>query len=215
MRSLEPFLIKQRSTNTKVHFVLHESYAGGSSTESLIHHLKSKHRIHVILESEDHKTIPEQKEIRSQIVKKEMSVFEATKKRSKNVKKKLFHALITIKAKSLEPQRAFSATGLFVTTQKQTEWWKRALIVMCQYYKHHWKTVPNLINNSLIHCAGTNSSSFTMILSFIAQNPIHFKTQKKKIFPGFFSQLPETQVLKFCPELEILPISMLNNIFQF
>jgi len=43
-----------------------------------------------------------------------------------------------------------------------------------------------------------------MILNFIAQNRIHFKTRKKRVFPGFFSQLPETRVLKFCPELETL-----------
>jgi len=85
MRSLEPFLIKQHSTGTKAQFVLCESNAGGSSTESLINHLK-KHRIHVILESEDHKTIPEEEEIQSQIVKKEMSHIEATKKRSHNLK---------------------------------------------------------------------------------------------------------------------------------
>jgi len=42
--------------------------------------LKSKHRIH---EDENHKTIPAQEEIRSQIVIKEMSLFEAAKKRSK------------------------------------------------------------------------------------------------------------------------------------
>jgi len=48
--------------------------------------LKSKHRIHVILESEDH-NIPAQEEIRSQIMKKEMSLFEAPKKRSSNVEK--------------------------------------------------------------------------------------------------------------------------------
>ena len=52
-------------------FVLRETNAGGSSTEILINHLKSKHRIHVILESDDQKTIPAQEEIRSQIVKKE------------------------------------------------------------------------------------------------------------------------------------------------
>jgi len=57
----------------------------------LISHLKSKHRIH---ESEDHRTIPAQEEIRSQIVIKEMSLFEATKKRS-NDPEKLYHALIT------------------------------------------------------------------------------------------------------------------------
>jgi len=43
-----------------------------------------------------------------------------------------------------------------------------------------------------------------MVLSFIAQNPIYFKTRKKRVFPGIFSQLPETRVLKFCPELETL-----------
>jgi len=93
MRSLEPFLIKQRSTNNKAQFVLRETSVVGSNTESLINHLKSKHRIHVILQSEDHTTIPEQEEIRSQIVKKEMTLFEATKKRSNNLKK-LFHGAI-------------------------------------------------------------------------------------------------------------------------
>ena len=76
----------QRSTNNKAQFVLRDTNVGGSNTESLINHLNSKHIIHVILESEDHKTIPEQEEIRSQIVKKEMSLFEATKKRSNNLK---------------------------------------------------------------------------------------------------------------------------------
>jgi len=47
-------------------------------------------------------------------VKKEMSLLEAAKKRSNNLKK-LFHALITIKPKSLEPERAFPAAGLFIT----------------------------------------------------------------------------------------------------
>jgi len=63
-QTLRPFLIKQGSGNTKVQFVLRYTNAGGSSTESLIKHLKSKHRIHVILQSEDHKTIPAQEEIR-------------------------------------------------------------------------------------------------------------------------------------------------------
>jgi len=54
--------------------------------ESLINHLKSKNKIHVIYESEDHKTILAHEEIQSQIVIKEMSLFEATKKRSNNLK---------------------------------------------------------------------------------------------------------------------------------
>jgi len=53
--------------------------------------LKSKHRNHVTYKSEEHKSIPAQEEIISQIVKKEMSLFEATKKRS-NTFEKLFHA---------------------------------------------------------------------------------------------------------------------------
>jgi len=59
-------------------------------------------------------TIPAQEEFLSQIVKKEMSLFEAAKKRSNNLEK-LFHALITINPKSVEPERAFSSTELFVT----------------------------------------------------------------------------------------------------
>jgi len=47
--------------------------------------LKSKHRIHATHESEDHETIPAQEEILSQIVKKEMILFEVTKKRSNNL----------------------------------------------------------------------------------------------------------------------------------
>jgi len=60
--------------------VLRYTQGGGSSTEFLINHLKSKRRIQ---EGENHKTIPAQEEIRSQIVIKEMSLFETTKKRSK------------------------------------------------------------------------------------------------------------------------------------
>jgi len=74
-----------------VQFLLSETNAGSSSTKRLINHLKSKHRVQVILESEEHKTVPAQEEIRSQIVKKETRVFEVAKKRSNNLK--LFHAL--------------------------------------------------------------------------------------------------------------------------
>jgi len=48
-------------------------------------------------------TIAAQEKILSYIVNKNMSLFEATKKRSNNLKK-LFHALITIKPKSVEPE---------------------------------------------------------------------------------------------------------------
>jgi len=125
-----------------VQFVLRYTKGGGSSTESLINHLKSKHGIHVTHEREDHKTIPAQEEILSQVVKKEMSLFETTKKRSNNLEK-LFHALITINPKSMEPERAFSATGLFARNS-ETDWMmKVCLIVMRQYHKHHLKTVLN------------------------------------------------------------------------
>jgi len=50
-------------------------------------------------------------------VKKEMSLFEATEKRANNLEK-LFHGLITIKPISVEPDRVFSATGIFVTKRR-------------------------------------------------------------------------------------------------
>jgi len=53
------------------------------------------------------------------------------------------------------------------------------LIVMRRYYKHHLKTVLNLINNSLINCAGTNSSNFTMVLSFYCSKSHSFQILKK------------------------------------
>jgi len=97
--------------------VLRYTKGAGSSTESLINHLKSNSRIHVILESEDHKTVRAQEEIRSQIAKNEINLFQATKKRSNNLEK-LFNAVIIIMPTSVEPERAFSATGLFVPKLK-------------------------------------------------------------------------------------------------
>jgi len=99
-----------------VQLVLRYTKGGGSSTESLISHLKSKHIIHVIHESEDHKTIPAVEEIRSQIVIKETSLFEATTKRSNNLEKP-YHALVTMKPTSVEPEWAFLATGLFANSE--------------------------------------------------------------------------------------------------
>jgi len=66
------------------------------------------------------KTIPAQEEIRSQIVKKEMSLFEAANKRSNNLEK-LYHALIAIKPKSVETEGFFSHGTICHKTQKQTE----------------------------------------------------------------------------------------------
>jgi len=165
--------------------VLRYTKGGGSSIKSLINHLKSKHRIRVIYEGEDHKTIQAQEEIRSQIVKKKRSLFEATKKRSNNLEK-LFHALITIKPKSVEPERDFSATGLFAAKLRNTLNDESVLIVMRQDCKHYWKVVDNLINNSLIkNCAGTNSSNFTMILTFYRSKSHSFQNPKNPGFPGY------------------------------
>jgi len=67
--------------------VLLETNAGDSKTKRAINHVQSKHRIHVILESEQHTTVPAPENIRSQIVKKEMTLFVATGKRSNNLEK--------------------------------------------------------------------------------------------------------------------------------
>ena len=163
--------------------------------------LKSKH---IIDEGEDHKTIQAQEEIRSQCVIKEMSLFEATKKKPDNLEK-LFYALTTIKPKLVETERAFSATGLFVTKLRNRLNDESVLCLSCVSIINIIEKVC-LIYYSLTNCAGTNSrpSNFTLILSFFSQNRIHFKIRKKRVFPGFFSQLPETRVLKFFPELETL-----------
>ena len=91
------------------------------------------------LESENHEceAIWAQEKSRSQIVKKEMSLFEATKKRPENLEK-LYHILLTIKPTSVEPERAFSAMGLFVTKLRNrlNDESLDALIFMLQYYKN-------------------------------------------------------------------------------
>jgi len=83
--------------------------------------------------------------------------------------------------------------------------------------------VLHLINDSLIDCSGTNSRYFTMILSFIGQNRIHFKTRKKTGVPGFlfsatrnpgFKILPRignTNLLSFWLALSLLCDVMLSN----
>ena len=172
-----------------------------SSIERSIIHLKSKHRIHVVLEwrpQNYHGTWTE--EIRSQIVIKEMSLFEAIK-RSNNLEK-LYHAVITIEPTSMED--FFGHGAICHKTQKQTEWWECALIVMRQYDKHHYKTMLNSINNLLTNCAETSSGKFTMISSFYRSKSHSFQNLKKAGFPEFFSQLPKTRVLNFCSELETL-----------
>ena len=83
--------------------------------------MRSKDTIHVILKSEDHKAIPAQVEIRSQILKKEMC-FLRLQRTGQMTLKKLFNALITIMPTSVEPDRAFSAMEpICYKTQEQNE----------------------------------------------------------------------------------------------
>jgi len=82
-----------------VQFAFRYAKGGGSSTKHLFKHLKSNHRINVIHESDDHKIIPAQEEIRLQIVKKETSLPKTTKIGQ--------IILLTNKPTSVELQRAF------------------------------------------------------------------------------------------------------------
>ena len=102
---------------------------------------------------------------------------------------------------SLNHRKKTKADGSRLIPRKHTEtlvllneWWKCALIVMHQYYKHHWKTVLNLTHNSQINCAGPTVVISKWYWGFITQKRIHFKTRKKRVVPGFFSQKPETRV---------------------
>ena len=114
----------------------------------------------------------------------------------------MFDALITIKPKSVEPERASSATGLFVTKlRNRLNDWKCALIVMSQYYKHQWQTVLYLINNSLKNCAGTNSNDFTTILSFYCSKSHSFQNRKNPGFPGFFFSATRNPGFKILPRI--------------
>ena len=83
-----------------------------------------------------HQTTKVQDKVESSIVKKEMSLFEATKKRPENLQK-LFNALLAIKSTSVEPEWAFSAMGLFATKLRSQlgDETLDALIVMRQKFK--------------------------------------------------------------------------------
>jgi len=65
--------------------------------------------------------------------------------------------------------------------------------------------VLKLINISLINCPGTNSST-SMDTEFLSVKIAFISKAERNRFSGFFSQLPGTQVLKFCPELETLAL---------
>jgi len=83
--------------------------------------LKSKHRIHVILESGNQTTIRAQEEIRSQIVKKEMSLSEATKKRSNDLEKTFQFLNYNQTQISRTRKGFFSRRTICHKNQKQTE----------------------------------------------------------------------------------------------
>ena len=72
----------------------------------------------------------------AQIINKEMQLFEATKKRPKNLEN-LYRSLLTIRLTSVEAEQAFSATGLFATKirNRLNDDTLNAMIVMCQFYK--------------------------------------------------------------------------------
>ena len=85
---------------------------------------------------ERHQTTKVHDKVESCIVKKEMSFFEATKKRQENLQK-LFNALLTVKPTSVEPEKTFSAMGLFATKLRSQlgDETLDALIVMRQKFK--------------------------------------------------------------------------------
>ena len=121
---------------------VHQEVADTTNTEDSQIQQKSKkmtlsEEFASFLESEQNKIIPVREEIRSQTVKKEMSLFEATKKRPENLEK-LYRALLTIKPTSVEPERAFSAMGLFITKLRNrlNDDSIDGLIFMRQYYKN-------------------------------------------------------------------------------
>ena len=85
---------------------------------------------------ERHQTTKVQDEVESCIVKKQMSLFEATTKIPENLQK-LFNAPLTIKPTSVEPERVFSSMGLFATKVRSQlcDETLDALIVMHQKFK--------------------------------------------------------------------------------
>jgi len=133
--------------------------------------LKSINQFALNFESEDHNTIPAQEETRSQIVIKEMSLFEATKKRSNNLAN-LYLALLTNKRTSVEPERASSATGLFVTKLRSSLNDESMLLIAMRQYQ--WRTqkifIGGLVQGYMVvicfWCALFVTSQFDVISMF-------------------------------------------------
>jgi len=108
----------------------------------------------------------------------------------------------------------FSHGSICRQTQKHTEWWKCALILMRQYYKHHWKTVLNLINNLLTNYAGTDSSNFHGGIEFLSLKIACISKPDQNEFSRFSFSTTQNPVLKFCPELETLLFRFIDEALQ-
>jgi len=61
--------------------------------------------------------------------------------------------------------------------------------------------VLNLISNSLVNCAGTNNSNFTVILSFYRSKSHSFQNPKKAGFPRFLFSATRNPGFKILPRI--------------
>ena len=90
------------------------------------------------------------------------SLFEATKKRSNNLLQNV-SCLNYNQAQISGTRKGFYNHGTIChKTQKQTEWWKCALIVMHQHYKHHLKTVLNTFRAAWFRQFSQKNSTFRL-----------------------------------------------------
>ena len=71
-------------------------------------------------------------------IKKEMSLYESWPKRKPERLEKLYKALLTIKPTSVEPERAFSIMGYFLTRlrNRMSDETLDAMVFLRQYYKN-------------------------------------------------------------------------------
>jgi len=99
-------------------------------------------------------------------------------------------------------QRGFSVSGLFATKLRNRLNDESVLWLSCVgIINIIEKTVLNLINNSLINYAGTNSSYFTMILSFYRSKSHSFQNPKKSRFSRVFFSVTRNPGFKILPRI--------------
>jgi len=110
---------------------------------------------------------------------------------------KLYHALITINYNQISENREEFFSHATIDTKLRNRLNDESV---------HWLSCVSIINIIEKLCL-INNSNFTMILSFSFKIAFISKPEKNGVFQGFLSQLPETRVLKFCPELETLVTS--------